>query len=103
MKSQIKLGRVVGIEIGLHYSWFLIALLISLSLTGQFRATHAQWGEASIGLAALVTGLLFFATLILHELAHAVTARARGLPVGGEIEHVDTGTLARAVIERRAL
>jgi recombination protein RecR len=32
-----------------------------------------------------------------------VTRIARGLPVGGEIEHVDTGTLARAVIERRAL
>lgn len=82
MKSQIKLGRVLGIEIGLHYSWFLIALLISLSLAAQFRATHAQWGEASIWLAALVTGLLFFAALILHELSHAVTARARGLPVG---------------------
>ena len=82
MNSQIKLGRVLGIEIGLHYSWFLIALLISLSLAAQFRAKHAQWGEASIWLAALVTGLLFFAALILHELSHAVTARARGLPVG---------------------
>jgi Zn-dependent protease len=82
MQSQIKLGRVLGIEIGLHYSWFLIALLISLSLAAQFRAKHAQWGDASIWLAALVTALLFFAALILHELSHAVTARARGLPVG---------------------
>jgi Zn-dependent protease/predicted transcriptional regulator len=82
MQSQIRLGRILGIEIGLHYSWFLIALLISLSLAAQLRAAHAQWGEASIWLAALVTGLLFFAALILHELSHAVTARARGLPVG---------------------
>ena len=82
MESQIRLGRVLGIEIGLHYSWFLIALLITLSLTGHFRATQPQWGGAAIWLAALVTGLLFFSALILHELSHAVVARARGLPVG---------------------
>jgi Zn-dependent protease/predicted transcriptional regulator len=82
MESQVRLGRVLGIEIGLHYSWFLIALLITLSLGAQFQATQPQWGGAVIWLAALVTGLLFFSALILHELSHAVTARARGLPVG---------------------
>jgi Zn-dependent protease/CBS domain-containing protein len=82
MESQVKLGRVLGIEVGLHYSWFLIALLITLSLVGQFQATQRQWGGAAIWLTAVVTALLFFSALILHELSHAVTARARGLPVG---------------------
>jgi Zn-dependent protease/predicted transcriptional regulator len=82
MQSSIKLGRIFGIEIGLHYSWFLIALLITLSLLGQFHAEHPEWGESVIWSAAVVTGLLFFAALILHELSHALTARARGLPVG---------------------
>jgi Zn-dependent protease/CBS domain-containing protein len=82
MESSIKLGRIFGIEIGLHYSWFLIALLITLSLVGQFHAEHRQWGESVIWSAAVVTGLLFFAALILHELSHALTARSRGLPVG---------------------
>ena len=82
MESSIKLGRVFGIEIGLHYSWFLIALLITLSLVGQFHATQPQWGENVIWIAAVVTGLLFFSALILHELSHALTARSRGLPVG---------------------
>ena len=82
MESSIKLGRIFGIEIGLHYSWFLIALLITLSLAGHFRATQAAWGEPAIWLAATVTGILFFTALILHELSHALTARARGLPVG---------------------
>ena len=82
MKSQIRLGRVLGIEIGLHYSWFLIALLIMLSLGRQFQASQPHWGGAVTWLAALVTGLLFFSALVLHELSHAVTARARGLPVG---------------------
>lgn len=82
MRSSIKLGRIFGIEIGLHYSWFLIALLITLSLVGQFHAEHGEWGETMIWSAAVVTGLLFFAALILHELSHALTARSRGLPVG---------------------
>jgi Zn-dependent protease/CBS domain-containing protein len=82
MQSSIKLGRIFGIEIGLHYSWFLIALLITLSLVGQFHEKHPEWGESVIWSAAVVTGLLFFAALILHELSHALTARARGLPVG---------------------
>ena len=44
MKAQIKLGRIFGIEIGLHYSWFIIALLITLSLVGQFHEFNLQWG-----------------------------------------------------------
>jgi Zn-dependent protease/predicted transcriptional regulator len=82
MESQIRLGRIFGIEIGLHYSWFLIALLITLSLAGHFRTTQPHWGGSTTWAAALVTALLFFAALILHELSHALTARARGLPVG---------------------
>ena len=60
MESQIKLGRVRRMEIGMHYSWFLIALLIALSLAGQFQATQPQWGGAAIWLASIVTALLFF-------------------------------------------
>jgi Zn-dependent protease len=82
MESQVRLGRFFGIEIGLHYSWFLIALLLTLSLAGQFRATQPQSGEAAVWAAAVVTGVLFFVALVLHELAHALTARSRGLPVG---------------------
>jgi Zn-dependent protease/CBS domain-containing protein len=83
MQSQIRLGRLFGIEIGLHFSWLLIALLIVLSLSGHFRATQTDWAPAVLWGAALVTSVLFFGTLVLHELSHALTARARGLPVGG--------------------
>ena len=50
MQAQIKLGRIFGIEIGLHYSWFIIALLITLSLVGQFYATNSEWGWCHLGL-----------------------------------------------------
>lgn len=81
MEAQIKLGRIFGIEIGLHYSWILIALLITFSLAAHFRAVAPQWGNTVIWSAAIITGLLFFVAIIAHELAHALVARQRGLPV----------------------
>jgi Zn-dependent protease/predicted transcriptional regulator len=79
MKSSIPLGRVFGIEVGLHYSWFLIALLITMSLSAQFQESHAEWGPGVIWTTALLTALLFFAALLTHELSHALVAKSRGL------------------------
>jgi Zn-dependent protease/predicted transcriptional regulator len=81
MKAQIKLFKIFGIQIGLHYSWILIALLVVLSLAGQFGATNPQWGANVIWGFAILTALLFFAAIVVHELSHATIARARGLPV----------------------
>ena len=49
MKPSITLGRLFGVEIGLHYSWFIIALLITLSLVGHFGATDPNWSRGSCG------------------------------------------------------
>ncbi len=81
MQAQIKLGRIFGIEIGLHYSWLIIALLVTLSLAGHFQMMNPNWGAGTIWATAVVTGLLFFAAIVLHELSHAAVAKARGLPV----------------------
>src|SRR6516164_7465799 len=81
MRSQIKLGRIFGIEIGLHYSWFLIALLIVFSLFSEFQSTNPQWRGVVILSLAVATAILFFISLLLHELAHSIVATANGLPV----------------------
>jgi len=81
MRSNIKLGTISGIEIGLHYSWFIIAALIAFSLSEHFRQVNPSWGPGLIWIAALVTAALFFVTLLLHELAHSLVAQARGLKV----------------------
>jgi len=81
MKAQIKLGRVFGVEIGLHYSWFLIALLITFSLAGEFQLNNPQWSDSLRWGLAIVTAVLFFVSIVVHELSHAVVAKARGLPV----------------------
>ena len=81
MKAQIKLGRIFGVEIGLHYSWFIIAFLITLSLAGQFGLNNPNWSDGLRWGLAIVTAVLFFASIVAHELSHAVVAKARGLPV----------------------
>ncbi|HUY94375.1 MAG TPA: site-2 protease family protein [Terracidiphilus sp.] len=81
MHSQIKLGRIAGIEIGLHYSWFLIAFLIAFSLADHFRHATPHWSSTAAWAAAAVTSVLFFVTLLLHELAHSLVAKSYGLRV----------------------
>ena len=81
MQAQVKLGRIAGISVGLHYSWFIIALLITLSLAEHFRTATPRWSSTVVWSAAVVTGVLFFVALLLHELAHSLLAKARGLRV----------------------
>jgi Zn-dependent protease len=81
LHSQIKLGRIAGIEIGLHYSWFIIAALIAFSLGSYFRQLRPEWGQGAVWGAAVITAVLFFVTLLLHELAHSIVAQSRGLKV----------------------
>jgi len=81
MRSNIKLGRISGIAIGLHYSWFIIAALIAFSLGEQFRQVNPNWGTSQIWITALFTAVLFFVSLLLHELSHSLVAQARGLKV----------------------
>ena len=77
----IHVGRVAGIPIGLHYSWFIIAGLITLSLATHFRVTQPAWPWTIVLAAATGTAVLFFLTLLIHELSHAWVARSRGLEV----------------------
>jgi Zn-dependent protease/predicted transcriptional regulator len=81
LRSQIRLGRIAGIEIGLHFSWFIIAVLIALSLVAQFHQEAPSWSNSVVWSAAVITAILFFVALLLHELAHSLVARARGLRV----------------------
>src|SRR5271157_5957811 len=81
MRTDIKLGRVFGIEIGLNYSWFLIAFLIVMSVEGDFSAAHRDWSRMLVWSLSVVTALLFFVSLLLHELAHSLVAQSHHLPV----------------------
>jgi Zn-dependent protease/predicted transcriptional regulator len=79
MRSNIRLGRWFGIEVGLHYSWFIIAFLILMSLEAQFRQVNRGWGAGTIWAVSTLTSILFFVALLAHEMSHALVARAHGL------------------------
>ncbi len=78
--TSIKLMEVLGIRIGVDRSWFLILFLMIFWLSGSFRqALHSSDTVAYV--TTVVTVLLFFGSLIVHELGHAVAARSQGIEV----------------------
>jgi Zn-dependent protease len=82
MSQSIRIGRIAGIEIGLHPSWFVIALLITYSFAaGQLPHDYPDWQPALYWVAGAVISLLFFASVLAHELSHALVARRFGLHV----------------------
>jgi len=82
MRSGFKVGTLFGISIHVDWSWILIFLLITWNLAGAvFPSLHPDWSvgmNIALGVAASV---LFFISILLHELAHSLVAKARGLPV----------------------
>lgn len=81
MQPLLKIGRVAGIEIGIHYTWLLIGVLITGSFIGYLSDTHPFWPSKTIWSAAIVISVLFFLSVTVHEMAHALVARAYGIPV----------------------
>jgi Zn-dependent protease len=77
----LRAGRIFGIPIILHASWFIVFALITASLATNFRSEHPQWNEAQHWLAGIITSLLFFASVLFHELAHSVVALRYKIPV----------------------
>lgn len=81
IRNAIRLGKIYGIEIGLDYSWFIILVLITWSLAGHYLMVYQGWSPGfRLGL-ALVTALLFFASVLAHELGHSLVAVVTGTPV----------------------
>lgn len=82
MHSSIKLGRVAGIEIGLHFSWLIIAGLTAWSLsTAYFPYRHGYVHPTTSWLLGIISALLLFAAVLIHELSHSLVAQTRGLRV----------------------
>src|SRR5246127_6003556 len=71
----LRIGRILGIPIYLHASWVIIFVLITMSLAMQFTQEHPQWPSVQHWSVGVATSLLFFASVLFHELAHSVIAR----------------------------
>lgn len=78
MRSSIRLGKVLGININLHYSWFLIFAFFTFILYDTFNEDYSRWVSVIAGMGA---SLLLFASVVAHELSHSLVAIRSGIPV----------------------
>ncbi len=82
MGSSFNLGKIFGIQFRLHYTWFIIFFLITVSLSWQvFPVFYPGWSQSLYWGIGIVTTLLFFASVVAHELAHSLVGRANGIPI----------------------
>lgn len=82
MPGSFRIGKIAGIDIDVHVSWIIILVLLTVSLaTGWFPQLYAGWLRATYWLIAFLSSLLLFVSVLVHELAHSLVARSRGIPV----------------------
>src|SRR6266496_1578564 len=79
--NGFRIGRLFGIDINVDWSWMLIFALVSWSLSATFGQIHPGWSPGMRWGMAMLAAILFFASVLAHELAHSLAALARGVPV----------------------
>jgi Zn-dependent protease len=79
MRGNISLGKIFGIPLRLHYTWFIIFALVTFSLV--FSIVDQTYPIEQRIILGILTSLLFFASIITHELAHSILAIRNNIPV----------------------
>lgn len=83
MGASLRLGRIFGIPVEVNVSWILVFLLLTYLLAGEFDDPRLRWSTTQRWSVAMVTVVLFFASVLAHELSHSVMALSKGIPVRG--------------------
>jgi Zn-dependent protease len=82
MGNAFNLGKLFGIQFRLHYTWFIVFILVVVSLsTRYFPLTYSGWSDLVYWATGIITSLLFFTSVLAHELAHSLVAKANDIPV----------------------
>ncbi|MFC0598457.1 site-2 protease family protein [Streptomyces palmae] len=82
MRPTFMLGRILGVRVGVHWSLLVVFVLIAVGLgQGRLPRSHPGYPAPLYWTAGLVTAVVFFASLLAHELAHSVVARRNGVEV----------------------
>jgi len=79
--GAFSLGKVLGIPVFVDYSWLLIFFLVTLTISQDFAQEHPMWSPAQHWFAGVLTSILFFVCVFLHEMSHCLVARRFGIPV----------------------
>jgi Zn-dependent protease len=80
-RSVLVLGHFRGIRFEIHISWVIILALLLVSMTAGLQQQHPDWSLAVAIGTALITSLVFFSSIVAHELGHSLVAIRRGVPV----------------------
>jgi Zn-dependent protease/predicted transcriptional regulator len=83
MGGTIKIGKIAGIQIAVHWSWVFIFALLTWSFAsgGGILDIYPEWStEKRIAVAVVISGI-FFTSILLHELSHSLVAKSKGIPV----------------------
>ena len=103
MEASIRLGRLRGIEIGVHYSWLLVFALLTYSLAfGVFPSWYSGWSSGTYWAVGVLASVLLFASVLAHELGHSLVAQSRGVPVIRIVLFIFGGVAQLADEARRA-
>ena len=73
--GSVRVARLFGIDINIHFSWILIFFLVVLNLADSFPEQFPQWSNQKGLVVASITAFLFFGSVLAHELAHSLVAR----------------------------
>jgi len=73
--SGLRIGKILGIPIYLHSTWVFIFAAITYVIASQYKQQHPLWTDTQHWTVGVLTSLLFFASVLFHELAHSVVAQ----------------------------
>lgn len=80
-RNGFQIGSILGIKIRINWSWLIIFGLVTWNLTAAFGQIHQDWNLTTRLVVAFAAALLFFSSVLAHEIAHSLVARAKGIPV----------------------
>jgi Zn-dependent protease len=84
LRDSITLGRIAGVRFGVNWSWLVVfALIVWTWATGVFPETNPGYSQGTYVAMAIVAAILFFGSLLAHELGHAVEAKREGMEIEG--------------------
>jgi Zn-dependent protease/CBS domain-containing protein len=82
MRGSFNVGRILGIQIGINYTWVFALVLFSwLFARGTFPVLFPGWSISTYWIAGIVMSIMLFVSVLIHELCHSLVARSRGMKV----------------------
>jgi len=82
MTSSFRLGRILGIDVGVHWSWLFIFVLVTWSFAdGVLDHFYPGWSQLQLWIGGALVASVFFLSVLLHEMSHALMSNRLGLPV----------------------